>query len=107
MKIINEENLEGKHWQFSCGEAINKRIIETPDIMVSVSTIAPNSKVPDRPHKHERHEMLYVKRGNVKISVGQETKEVKNGDFIVFEPYEEHYLTTGEDELVLLEVFWK
>ena len=107
MKIINEKTLASKTWTFSRGEARSKSIIDTPDIAVSVSVIAPNSKLPDEPHTHERHEMLYVSEGSVQVFVDQETKTASAGDFILFEPYEGHRLSTGEDETVLFEVFWK
>ncbi len=107
MKIINKRDLESKRWHFSRGEATSKIIIETPDMLVSTSVIAPNSRLPDKPHEHPRHEMLYVQAGNLKIHVGQETQDARVGDFVIFEPYEAHTLTTGEDEVVLFEVFWK
>jgi quercetin dioxygenase-like cupin family protein len=72
-----------------------------------VSVIAPNSRLPDEPHTHERHEMFYVSKGGLEISVGQETRTANSGDFVIFEPYEGHRLATGEDEAVLFEVFWK
>jgi quercetin dioxygenase-like cupin family protein len=50
--------------------------------------------------------MLYVNKGSVQVSVGQEIKTASNGDIIIFEPYEGHRLSTGEDEATLFEVFW-
>lgn len=72
-----------------------------------MSVVAPHSELPDEPHTHERHEMLYVNKGSVQVSVGQEIKTASNGDIIIFEPYEGHCLSTGEDEATLFEVFWK
>ena len=83
MKIINEKTLASKTWTFPRGEVRSKSIIDTPDVTVSVSVIAPNSKLPDEPHTHERHEMLYVSEGSVQVFVDQETKTASAGDFIL------------------------
>jgi quercetin dioxygenase-like cupin family protein len=106
MRMINEKAPESKRWTFSRGEASSKHIIDTPEISVSVSVVAPHSELPDEPHTHERHEMLYVSKGSVQVSVGQEIKTASSGDVIIFEPYEGHRLSTEEDEATLLEVFW-
>ncbi len=84
-----------------------KQIVNAPDVKVNISVVAPHSKVPDEPHIHERYELLYVKEGHVEVHVGQETKAATKGSFIIFEPYEGHTLTTGEEEVVFFEVFWK
>ena len=107
MRIINEKVLESKRWSFSRGEASSRHVIDTPDISVSVSVIAPHSELPDKPHTHDRHEMLYVNKGSVEVSVGKEIKTANTGDFIILDPYEGHRLATGETEVVLFEVFWK
>jgi quercetin dioxygenase-like cupin family protein len=107
MRIVNEKALESKRRSFSRGEASSKHIVDTPDISVSVSIIASHSELPDEPHTHERHEMLYVSKGSLQVFVGQEIKTASSGDFIIFEPYEGHRLATGEVEAVLFEVFWK
>jgi quercetin dioxygenase-like cupin family protein len=106
MKIINENDVENQHWQCSGGEGTMRRILNTPDIAIGSSVIAPNSKVPDEPHVHERHELLFVKQGTLQVHAGQETKVATKGDYIIFEPYEGHTLTTGEQEVHLFEIFW-
>jgi quercetin dioxygenase-like cupin family protein len=107
MRIINENDLENQHWQCSQGKGTMKRLPDTPGITIGVSVIAPNSKVPDEPHVHERHELLFVRKGTVEVHVGQETRVATSGDYIIFEPYEGHTLTTGEEEVFFFEVFWK
>jgi quercetin dioxygenase-like cupin family protein len=106
VRIVTEKALEGKRWTLSRGEASSKHIIDMPEISVSVSVVAPHSELPDEPHTHERHEMLYVSKGSVRVSVGQEVKTASSGDFIIFEPYEGQRPSTGEDETTLFEVFW-
>ena len=107
MRIISEQELESKRWSFSRGEASSRHVVDTPEISISVSVIAPHSELPDKPHTHDRHEMLYVNKGSVEVSVDKETRMANTGDFILFDPYEGHRLATGEAEVVLFEVFWK
>ena len=107
MKIISKDDIESRHYLFARGEATSKSLVETPSILVSVSTISPNARLPDKPHEHARHEMLYVQKGTLQIHVGQETREAKAGDVVFLEPYEAHSLTTGEQEVILLEAFWE
>ena len=107
MRIISEQELESKRWSFSRGEASSRHVVDTPEISISVSVIAPHSELPDKPHTHDRHEMLYVNKGSVEVAVGKETRMANTGDFILFDPYEGHRLATGEAEVVLFEVFWK
>lgn len=107
MRIVNEKSLESKRWTFSQGEASSRHIIDTPELSISVSVIAPHSQLPDKPHVNKRHEMLYVSEGSLQVSVGQEMETASSGDFIIFEPYEGHRLFTGKEPVTLFEVFWK
>ena len=107
MKIVNQETLDGTIQKFSNGELVAKRIVKTPNFGARIAIIAPNSEAPDRPHQHERYEMHYVMKGTATVSNGKETKEVKTGDFIVFDRHEEHYFTIGKGEAILFEIKWK
>ncbi len=107
MRIIREKDTAGRHWQCSGGEGMMKRIVDDPEVKIGTSVIAPNSRVPDEPHVHSKHEMLFVREGHVEVHVGQEARSAGPGDSILFEPYEGHTLTTGHEEVSLFEVFWK
>ncbi|MHA2297217.1 MAG: cupin domain-containing protein [Candidatus Hodarchaeales archaeon] len=107
MKIINEKEIEPVSAKGSQGEVYLRNIVNTNKIVIGLRTIAPESDIPTRPHKHEDPHVVYVIKGLAKLSNGQETREVKTGDCIMIESWEEHYFTSGKDEVLLLGVKWK
>lgn len=107
MKIINEREINSVTAKGSRGEIYLKNIIATDTLVVGIRTIAPDSEVTARPHKHEDQQIAYVIKGAAKVDNGQEVREIKAGDFIVFEPWEEHYFVSGKEEVVLFGMKWK
>ncbi|MFW9998195.1 MAG: cupin domain-containing protein [Candidatus Odinarchaeota archaeon] len=107
MKIINERDINQVTVKGSRGEIYLKNIIASDTIVAGLRTIAPNSEVTARPHKHEDPQIAYVIKGTAMLDNGHEVLEIKTGDCIVFEPWEEHYFTSGKEEVVLFGVKWK
>ncbi|MDD2980947.1 MAG: AraC family transcriptional regulator [Hespellia sp.] len=44
------------------------------------------------PHWHKEHEILYVKRGTVRMGIGEKTLEVKEGEFLLVAGGRVHYV---------------
>ena len=68
-----------------------------------IVVIEPNVVCLAKPQKHQRRESFYVIRGTVELINGEMNKEMKSGDIMSFDPYDEHYLTSGPDGVVLYE----
>lgn len=107
MRIIHETELEGTIVHGTRGEVTLKDIINEPGLVAGIRIVEPDSDVPGRPHSHEDSQIVYVIKGKTSLFNGFETRELQAGDFVVFEPDEEHYFTSGEEEVILFEVKWK
>ncbi len=74
------------------------------ELTAGVRIVRPESDVPTRPHTHSQRQVIYVISGSGKITNGEETFEMFPGDFILLDPYEEHYVMTGKEPLKVFEV---
>jgi quercetin dioxygenase-like cupin family protein len=74
------------------------------DLTAGVRIVKTNSDVPTRPHIHSEKQVIYVISGTGKITNGKETYNLKQGDFILLEANEEHYVMTDKEELKVFEV---
>lgn len=73
-------------------------------LTAGVRIVRPYSDVPTRPHIHQERQVIYVISGNGKITDGQETIDLKPGDFVLLDANEEHYVITESAELKVFEV---
>ena len=96
MRVTNTETLKAEIFQLPNGaEVCVKRIVSTPEVETRVVIVPPNSTVPGEDHKHENREVLYLLKGAAQFSDGSKTTEVRPGDIIVVEPFEQHYVVTA------------
>jgi mannose-6-phosphate isomerase-like protein (cupin superfamily) len=105
MRITNEKELEGETIKLHSGTAESKTLLATEHMFTRLLFVEPNIVCLTKPHKHERREAFYVIRGTAEFSNGEIEKEIKSGDILIFDPYEEHYINSGPDGVVLFETF--
>lgn len=90
MKVKRNLSLE-KHWIFNDGSVpIQLRVIAAEEIQ-------------PLEHLHKTmHEYFYVLRGNMKISIENETIEMNKDDLVIVEPGERHAIIEKSPDLSLL-----
>jgi quercetin dioxygenase-like cupin family protein len=103
MKIMHESEIEKGVIEGSRG-IVDTHDVVTDGIVAGVRVIHPNSDVPKRPHIHPERQLLYLISGSASITNGNETFELKPGDFAILEANEEHYVLTGTDQAKVFEV---
>ncbi|MHA1943066.1 MAG: cupin domain-containing protein [Candidatus Thorarchaeota archaeon] len=74
------------------------------EIDAGVRVVKESSDVPKKPHGHLERQLIYVIAGSGKITNGDITFDLVPGDFVMLESNEEHYVTTGTEELRVFEV---
>jgi quercetin dioxygenase-like cupin family protein len=79
-------------------------LIEQSDFVVRTVIIPPQSSVPPKPHAHKMRQINYIIDGNLAITNGKETIDLKKGDFIILESLEEHYYSTTNDSAHIFEM---
>ena len=65
--------------------------------------IEPGGHTPD--HTHNDKERVVVMSGSGEIKAGEERKNIKEGDFLEFEPDEQHQAINNSDEMLVLLCF--
>lgn len=97
-----------KRWKANAGPSlVERQVADTLLTRPMCRSACPSSRrTPGSPtsHTHERHENLYVSKGSVEPSVGQETRTANTGDFTILEPYERHRPAAGETKLCCLSI---
>ncbi len=73
-------------------------------IVAGVREVAPESRVPPAPHRHPEAQLIYVISGEPLITNGSETLRLREGDFVILDPDEEHYIITDDVPARLFEV---
>ena len=73
-------------------------------ITAGVRIVSAHSEVPPRPHFHSEAQLIYMISGRAKITNGVETIRLEPGDFVLFEPHEEHYVITEDRDIKVFEV---
>lgn len=109
MKINNINDLSHQDLISSkTGEAYSKSMALTDifgfkDIFVHHEILSPGRKT-SAPHYHSlREEMVIVLNGSPTCHLGNQTFQMKSGDFVGFEPGSKlHYIENTTDELVQL-----
>jgi quercetin dioxygenase-like cupin family protein len=103
LKVVNEEDLR-KEVMFRDVRVHLANLVEQPDFVVRTVVVPPNSSVPPKPHAHEMRQINYVIDGKLAVTNGKETVDLKKGDFIILESFEEHYFATTNDYAHVFEV---
>ena len=103
LKVVNEEDLR-KEVLFRDVRVHLANLVEQPDFVVRTVVVPPNSSVPPKPHAHEMCQINYVIDGKLAVTNGKETVDLKKGDFIILESFEEHYFATTNDCAHVFEV---
>ena len=71
------------------------RIVRQP---VAVSFSSQNS-YQEEPLRQIEYEILFIKKGNGKVYIGNTVSDISEGDFIFINPFEEHFLKKGRGVL--------
>lgn len=103
MKRIHESEISPKRVDGSKGTVDVFDIITDP-LTAGVRVVAPNSDVPAKVHSHSESQIIYMIEGTAKITNGSDILELRPGDFVVLEPYEEHYIQTKDKEAKIFEI---
>lgn len=103
MKKIHETSLPSNLVEGSKG-FVDIIDITTDPITMGVRIVKPNSDVPQRIHKHEERQIIYLMDGFAQVTNTIELISLIPGDFVVIDSNEEHYVITGEKEAKLFEV---
>jgi len=103
MKKFHESSIESSRVMGSIGHVDVMDAVSEP-ITAGVRTVSAHSEVPPRPHFHSEAQLIYMISGRAKITNGMETLNMEPGDFVLFEPHEEHYVITGNHDIKVFEV---
>jgi len=105
MKKLNESSIKSSRVTGSIGHVDVMDAVSEP-ITAGVRIVSAHSDVPSRPHFHPEAQLIYVISGRAKITNGVETLIMEPGDFVLFEPHEEHYVITGDRDIKVFEVMY-
>lgn len=97
MEIIQIENIN----DFKESKIVKKVPILTEQLMATILLIPPNSNAPSHIHS-ESDEIHYIIKGNGKITVGKNSKNVKEGMLILVPKTESHHFSTSNANLIVL-----
>ena len=103
LKIVNEKELE----KTTMSGDVRMRfmnLVEQNDFIVRTVIIPPRSSVPPKPHAHKMRQINYVIDGKLAVTNGKETVDLKKGDFIILESFEEHYYSTASYSAHVFEI---
>ncbi len=103
MKKIHESELETNRVHGQSGYVDVMDAIDT-SVTAGVRLVGPNSEVPARPHSHADAQIIYVVTGRPRIQSEKATLQLRPGDFVILEAFEEHYILTDELESKIFEV---
>ena len=99
MPFINPKETFKK--QLAPGETTN--VAWGDKLMLSVVELEPGSIVPMHSHPHEQAGI--VLEGEFDLTIGGETKRVREGDMYIIPGGVEHAVVTGKEKAVALDVF--
>jgi mannose-6-phosphate isomerase-like protein (cupin superfamily) len=69
--------------------------------MATILSIGPNTIIPAHIHS-ESDEILYIVKGNGKITVGSKSITIKEGMLILVPKTESHYFSTSKESMIVL-----
>jgi mannose-6-phosphate isomerase-like protein (cupin superfamily) len=97
MEIIQIENIK----DFKESKIIKRVPILTEQVMATLLLIPPDSEAPTHSHS-ESDEIHYIIKGNGKITVGKNSKSVKEGMLILVSKTESHHFSTSKANMIVL-----
>jgi quercetin dioxygenase-like cupin family protein len=84
-------------------EGMDFRPVTTDTVMANHATIAPNTDL--AVHHHAEQQILLMIAGELKFTVGAETRTLRAGDCAVIPPHVPHGGVAGPDGAVAIDVF--
>lgn len=97
MELINIEDIK----ELRNSKVIKKVPILTDQLMATILSIPPNTKIPSHIHTGS-DEIHYVIKGEGKITIGKKSKTIKEGMLILVPKTESHYFSTLYEQLIVL-----
>jgi len=103
MKILNVEDIKGM--EFPAGRLTRVMVgpsapIEATGFVMGHVTIYPGGSVPI--HEHEQEEVYYIAAGHGQATVGDQSFQVRQGDYFYIEPHLEHMLLNTSSENMIM-----
>ncbi len=77
------------------------RSVYLENSMMTFFDIQPHSRIPR--HKHPHEQISYLVRGAMKMTVGDETRMMRQGDIAVIPPNVEHEIETGDEPVLAID----
>jgi quercetin dioxygenase-like cupin family protein len=84
-------------------EGIDRQMVVGDRLMICRLTLQPRVDTPVHSHVHEQ--MTIVERGQVRFTIGDQSRVAKAGDVLHFPPNVEHGATMLDEEVVLIDIF--
>lgn len=106
MKKVNIADIAGEAFEIGGGSVEVKHIVKENDLNARVMNISPGTEAPGKDHKHGGYEMIYVISGKAMLHDGNGEVPFVEGDAIVVEPFEPHWIVAGKDGTMLFEIAW-
>jgi len=103
MKHIGYPEVKGLDAQSLGLEGSAKMIVKPLSDFTVCIEILPGGHTPD--HKHNDKERLVVISGRGEMKLGEQRKKIKPGDFIEFDPDEQHQINNNSDTVLVLICF--
>lgn len=97
MELININNIK----ELRNSKVIKKVLILTDQLMATILSIPPNTKIPAHIHTGN-DEIHYVIKGEGKITIGKKSRKIKKGMLILVPKTESHYFSTSKEQLIVL-----
>ncbi|MDJ0676461.1 MAG: cupin domain-containing protein [Calothrix sp. MO_167.B42] len=76
----------------------------SPCFQASRFTVDPDCSSP--PEKHEVHEMWFISEGKGKLSYDKQEMQIKQNDFVYFEPNKTHQVINDSSEMMVIFSIW-
>ena len=99
MSFINLKETFKKQW----APGVKLNLAWGDKLMLSVVELEPGSTVPMHAHPHEQAGI--VLEGEFDLTIGGETRRVREGDMYIIPGGLEHRVVTGEEKAVALDIF--
>lgn len=106
MKVMHEKDMEKFTAEGIKGFVDVIDAVNEDSIVAGVRVIHAGSTVPKKVHSHKHRQMCYVISGDCEVFIEDENDKtvLKPGDFLLFEPYEQHYFTAVNGPVTIFEV---
>ncbi|MHA1902591.1 MAG: cupin domain-containing protein [Candidatus Thorarchaeota archaeon] len=104
MKKVHESDITPSFFEGEKGTVEVRDVIDDEELNAGIRIVTPDSDVPRKTHSHPQKQIIYVISGNGQITNGSETFDFSPGDFILLESNEEHYVSTGSEEVKVFEI---